>query len=65
MFNSSKPWGRIAAVVGVTFLAACGMENRQVVSAPPLPPAAAFPLLTPRSTAALTAAIERQSGPDQ
>ena len=40
MFNSSKSWGRIAAVAGVTLLAACGMENRQVVSAPPPPPAA-------------------------
>ena len=35
MFASSKSWGRIAAVAGVTFLSACGMENRQVVSNPP------------------------------
>ncbi len=40
MFNSSKSWGRVAAVAGVTFLAACGMENRQTVSAPPPPPPA-------------------------
>jgi hypothetical protein len=33
--------------------------------AEPSPPVAAFPLLTPRSTAVLAAAIERQSGPDQ
>jgi uncharacterized circularly permuted ATP-grasp superfamily protein len=35
----------------------------QAAQAIPLP--AAFPLLTPRSTAAVAAAIERQSGPDQ
>jgi hypothetical protein len=31
----------------------------------PIAPAAAFPLLTARPAAALAAAIERQSGPDQ
>jgi hypothetical protein len=40
MISSSKSWGRIAAVAGVTFLAACGMENRQMVSTPPPPPPA-------------------------
>ena len=40
MLFSSKQWGRIAAVAGVTFLAACGMESRQMVSTPP-PPATA------------------------
>jgi uncharacterized circularly permuted ATP-grasp superfamily protein len=34
-------------------------------AAEPTPLPAAFPLLTPRSTAAVAAAIERQSGPDQ
>jgi outer membrane protein OmpA-like peptidoglycan-associated protein len=40
MISSSKSWGRVAAVAGVTFLAACGMENRQMVSTPPPPPPA-------------------------
>ncbi len=35
MFQSSKSWGRVAAIAGVTLLAACGMENRHVVSSPP------------------------------
>jgi hypothetical protein len=34
-------------------------------SAEPPAPASSFPLLTPRSAAAVTAAIARQSGPDQ
>jgi outer membrane protein OmpA-like peptidoglycan-associated protein len=41
MFQSSKSWGRVAAVAGVMLLSACGMENRQVVSSPPPPPATA------------------------
>lgn len=40
MLNSSKSWGRVAAVAGVTFLAACGMENRQMAATPPPPPPA-------------------------
>lgn len=41
MFQSLKPWGRLAAVAGVTLLSACAMENRQVASSSPPPPATA------------------------
>jgi uncharacterized circularly permuted ATP-grasp superfamily protein len=46
-----------------------GSKDTWVLAGPqladPIPAAAAFPLLTPRSTATLAEAIERQSGPDQ
>jgi outer membrane protein OmpA-like peptidoglycan-associated protein len=33
-----KHSGRFGAILGITLLAACGMENRQVTNAPPPPP---------------------------
>jgi OmpA-OmpF porin, OOP family len=41
MLQSLKPWGRVAVVAGVTLLSACGMENRQMASSSPPPPATA------------------------
>jgi outer membrane protein OmpA-like peptidoglycan-associated protein len=35
-----KHSGRFGAILAITLLAACGMENRQVINAPPPPPSA-------------------------
>lgn len=38
MSRYSRYWGRYGAVVGLTLLAACGMQNRQMTNVPPPPP---------------------------
>ncbi len=41
MSRTLKPWGRSAMAAGIMLLSACGMENRQLASSSPPPPATA------------------------